>query len=197
MKKNIILLLLLSFSFVAAQRFEIVSGKMSNLNGITAFNVAFDYTDLKVHDFETEEAYLAEKMDKRKESEGKSEQFKKDWYNDRENKYEPKFIESFNKRFEKGEIKCEKNKDLKYTMNIKTTWIYPGYSVVAGSDPAKISATITFFETANPNNILLVIEFDKSIGLKQGTFDFDQGYRIAGAYEKLAKNMTMQLKRFL
>ncbi|TRX31273.1 hypothetical protein FNW52_18840 [Flavobacterium sp. ZT3R18] len=197
MKKYIVLLFLFSFSFVSAQRFDIIWGKMSNLKGIPAFNVIFDYTNLQVEGFETEEAFLADKMEKRKDFEGKPEKFKKDWFENRENKYEPKFIESFNKRFDKGEIKCDKDRDLKYTMNIKTTWIYPGYNLVEFSQPAKISATITVIETANPDNILLVIKFDKSIGLAQGIFEFDEGYRIAGAYEKLAKNMTMQLKRFL
>jgi hypothetical protein len=68
---------------------------------------------------------------------------------------------------------------------------------VAGTEPAKISAVITIMETDNPSQILLEVEFDKSIGLEVGTFDFDQGDRIAKAYEKLAKNMAMQLKRVL
>ncbi len=80
-------------------------------------------------------------------------------------------------------------------MNVKTTWIYPGYNVVGGNEPAKISAIITIFETENPTEILLKVEYTRSIGL--GMFDFDQGYRIAGAYEKLAKNLVMQLKRLL
>jgi hypothetical protein len=182
---------------VSAQRFDVVSGKISSLKGISDYNVTFDYSNQKIEEFETEEAYLIDKMEKRKEFEGKSESFKKDWYADRENKYEPKFIESFNKRFVNREIKCKKNTDLKYTINIKTIWIYSGYSVVAVAQPAKISALISVFETANPKNILVQLEFDKSIGLEQGQFDFDQGYRIAGAYEKLAKNIAMQLKRFL
>jgi len=197
MKKSIVLLFLFFISVVSAQRFDVLSGKVSNLKGISAYNVTFDYTNQKVQGFETEEDYLAEKRDKRIGVEGESEKFRKDWFEDRENKYEPKFIEYFNKRFEKGEIKCGKNSDLQYTMNIKTTWIYPGYSVVAGAQPAKISAIITVVETANPKNILVEMEFDKSIGLEQGQFEFDQGYRIARAYEKLAKNMVMQLKRFL
>lgn len=82
-------------------------------------------------------------------------------------------------------------------MNIKTTWIYPGYNVAAVAEPAKISAIVTVFETENPTNVLFKIDFDKAIGLTQKQFDFDEGNRIARAYEKLAKNMGMQLKRFL
>ena len=66
---------------------------------------------------------------------------------------------------------------------------------MANVEPAKISATITIYETANPSNVLLVIAFDKSIGVVK---DYRvQGDRIKGAYEKLAKNLTLQMKRFL
>lgn len=197
MKKTIILVILFVVSIASAQRYNLLSGDLKNLKGISEYNVTFDYSGQNVQGFETEEAFLIEKMDKRKDNEGTAEKFKKDWYQDRENKYEPKFIEYFNKRFEKGEVKVKKNEAAKYTMNIKTTWIYPGYNVVAGSEPAKISAIITITETENPKNILVSLEFDKSIGLEQGQFDFDQGYRIAGAYERLAKNLVIQLKRFI
>ena len=197
MKTNFIVILFFVTSILSAQRFKVLSGALKNVKGIKEYNVTFDYSNLKVHGFETEEAYLAEKMSKRDNGEGNAEKFKKDWYEDRVNKYEPKFIQYFNGRFPDGELKCDKNPSFKYAMIIKTTWIYPGYNVVAAEQPAKISAIITIVETANPQNVLLSLEFDKSIGFPQGQFDFDQGYRIAGAYEKLAKNMVMQCKRFL
>lgn len=197
MNKITIICSLFVISFASAQRYNILSGNLKSLKEISEYNVTFDYAGLNVQGFESEEAYLSEKMAKRNEKEGRAEKFKKDWYEDRENNYEPKFIEYFNKRFEKGEIKVAKNSAAKYTMNVKTTWIYPGYNVVAGVEPAKISAIITVTEAGNPNTILVAIEFEKSIGLEQGQFDFDQGYRIAGAYERLAKNLVIQLKRFL
>lgn len=196
-KVTIVLLLFLISHIAFGQRFKVLSGKLENLKGISEYNVTFDYSGQIVQGFETEEAFLIEKMDKRSDKVGVAEKFQKDWYEDRENKYEPKFIEYFNKRFEKGEIKVGKSTGAKYTMNIKTTWIYPGYNVVVGAEPAKISAIITIVETENPKNILVSLEFDKSIGLAQGQFDFDQGYRIAGAYERLAKNLVIQLKRFI
>lgn len=132
-------------------------------------------------------------MSKRYDIEGKLEKFKKDWYEDRKNKYEPKFIECFNKKFEKGEINVSKNLEAKYSLDIKTTWIYPGYF----AEPAKISATMTFMETTNSKKFLVFIAFEKAIGFEYRDFNRDQGDRIAGAYEKLAKNITIQLKRFL
>jgi hypothetical protein len=176
---------------------KILEGNFKNLKGISKYTVTFDYSGLQVHGFDSEEEYLKEKMEKRAHKEGEAEKFKSDWYADRSAKYEPKFIEYFNKRFDKGEIILAKDSNAKHTMNVKTTWIYPGYNVVAGNEPAKISAIITIFETENPTDILLKVEYTRSIGLEEGMFDFDQGYRIAGAYEKLAKNIVMQLKRLL
>ena len=197
MKRTTILLFLFITTIVSAQRFEILSGKLNNLKGISEYNVVFDYSNQKIHGYETEEAFLKEKMDKRMYEEGKADKFKKDWYENRENRYEPRFIEYFNKRFEKGEIKAGTKIPAQYTMTIKTTWIYPGYNAAIAAEPAKISAIITVSETGNPENVLVSIAFDKVVGLEQGQFDFDQGDRIAKAYEKLAKNLTMQLKRFL
>lgn len=191
-----ILLFVSAFS-LSAQRFEILEGKLKNVKGITAYNVVFDYEGQKIQGFETEEAFLQDKMKKRENKEGKAEKFREDWYGDRTKYYEPAFVNYFNKRFEKGEIKVGKDIGAAYTMKIKTTWIYPGYAVGVAAEPAKISAVVTIFETANPSNVVVSIAFDKSIGIEQGQFDFSQGERIAGAYEKLAKNLAMQFKRFL
>lgn len=192
-----LLFLLLFFNQDGFSQQKIRQGNFKNLKGISSYTVTFDYSDLQVHGFDSEEAFLKEKMEKRAHKEGEAEKFRADWYADRSAKYEPQFIAYFNRRFENGEISVTNNNQSEHTMYIKTTWIYPGYNVVAGSEPAKISAVITIFETGNPANVLLEVEFTRSIGLESGTFDFDQGYRIAGAYEKLAKNMVMQLKRIL
>jgi hypothetical protein len=197
MNKITILLFLFAVTNLSAQRFKVISGKLKDLKGISEYNVIFDYSNQEVNGFDSEEAFLKEKMEKRTDKPESADRFKKDWFEDRENKYEPKFIESFNKRFKIGEIKVTKNPEAKYTLIVKTTWIYPGYNVGIGAEPAKVSAIITVVETQNIGNSLLSVEFDKVIGIEQGQFEFNQGFRIAGAYEKLAKNLAMQLKRFL
>ena len=193
MKKSLLFLLLL-FAFQGfSQRFTVLAGDYKNLKGISQYNVTFDYTNLKVHGFETEADYINEKKLKRKDKEGKAEEFEKEWYESREKQYEPAFIAYFNKKFEKGEVVCSKNSELQYTMNVKTKWVYPGYF----SEPAKISAIITFTETKNPSNVLFSLEYEKSIGYEDGDFNGRLDNRITGAYEKLAKNITLQLKRLL
>ncbi len=201
MKKQLFFMTLFFMSsLLYSQRFDILSGDLKNVKGITEYHCTFDYKDMQVNGFESEAAFLKEKIAKRqkyddgKDLKGKAVQFEKDWFEDRFNKYEPAYINYFNARLEKEKVKAVINPAAKYTMNVKTTWIYPGYEL-AQVEPAKISAIITIFETANPSNVLLAIEFDKSIGIVK---DYrKQGDRIVGAYEKLAKNITLQMKRFL
>lgn len=183
-----------------SQRYKILSGDLKNIKGISEYYCVFDYKDMQVNGFDSEEAFLKEKIEKRKKYDngkdlkGKAIAFEKDWFEDRINKYEPAFMNYFNEMLEKENVKATKNSQAKYVMNIKTTWIYPGYEV-ADVEPAKISALITIYETSNPNNTILSIQFEKAIGIVK---DYrKQGDRIAGAYEKLAKNLTIQMKRFL
>ncbi|MBD3582151.1 hypothetical protein [Flavobacterium selenitireducens] len=179
----------------AAQRFEVLSGKLDALHGITAYNVTFDYAGMQIHGFESEEAFLKSKHDKRKKDIERADKFVEDWYAFREQKYEPAFIAYFNGRFDKGQITMAKNASAKYTLSVKTKWLYPGYGIGMGGEESKVTAILTVFETQNPSNVLLSIEFDKSIGLTNKNYN-DFGDRISGAYEKLAKNFAMQVKRF-
>lgn len=178
-----------------SQDMEVVKGDFKNLKGITEFNLIFDYSNLKVDKFDTEEAFLADKMKKREEK-GTDEDFKKSWFADRENRYEPKFIESFNKRFDNGEIKVGKKlTTAKYTINVKTSWIYPGYNVGVMRQNAKINVIITVFETANPNNVLASIQYEKVPGNGAMGYDYNSGYRISESYAKLAKEFAAHIKK--
>jgi hypothetical protein len=200
-KKSIVFLFLcISSISVYSQRYKILSGDLRNLSEIKEYYCTFDYTGMEVNGYESEEAFLKDKIEKRKKYDngqdlkGKAAAFEKDWFEDRKNKYEPGFIGYFNEQLKDENVKITPNPDTKCTITIKTTWIYPGYEV-ANVEPAKISAIITVSETLNPSNVLLSISFEKSIGVVK---DYrGQGDRIKGAYEKLAKNLTLQMKRFL
>ena len=197
MKQTYIFLFLLATASGFAQRFDILSGKLENLKGIKEYNTTFDYTGMTVHGFETEEEFLSEKMHKRENRPGAAEKFKEAWFANRESMYEPAFISYFNKMFKDGEIKVAKKPEAKYTMQVKSTWIYPGYNAGPDVVPAKISAIVTVYETADPKKIILIMEFDKAIGVKHSVMTNTLGDRISWAYEKIAKNLSMQMKRFL
>jgi hypothetical protein len=194
MRKHFTIILCILTLAVTAQG-TVVTGSFKNLAAVKEYNVAFDYTNIKVAHFDTEEDFLKDKMGKREGE--KAENFRAKWFADREANYEPKFIAYFNKRMEGKGVTVAKNPAASYTMTVKTLWLYPGYNVGVGLEEAKITAIVTVFETANPSNILLKVEYDKSPGLEPEEYAFDSGNRIAGAYEKLAKNFTMQLRRFV
>ena len=196
MKKIISFLFLWMLSTVQAQSPKIIVGDLKALKGLSEFNVSFDYANLKIHGSDSEEAYLDEKQRREKDPE-KALKFREQWFSDRQTLYEPAFIAYFNARFPNGEIKVANNPEAKYTMNVKTTWIYLGYNQGVAIKPAKISATITVWETANPTNILVSFAYDKAVGLEHEVGAIFANKRMAWAYEKLAKNTTIQLKRFL
>lgn len=197
--KKLMLLVAFCISMLAtAQKVTILSGDFANLKGISEYNLSFDYEALRV-DRLSEEEFLAEKMKKR-EGNGKDIAFKKNWIADRSNRYEPKFVESFNKRFKKGAVKAGKNLDAaKYTMQIKTIWIHPGFNVGVMHNSALLNMIVSVVETANPANILLSAKYEK-VGGKGvftpiGFMDYNAGYRISEGYAKLAKTIAANIKR--
>lgn len=191
MRAKIFLFLLLnSFSPIFAQRYKVLEGEIENLKNIKAYQVEFNYENLEVHGFESEEAFLKEKMEKRKANPEKAENFRKDWFSNREKYYNPAFKNYFNSYFKKGE--CTIIDDSPFLMRVNLTWIYPGYAI----EPSKLSATIEFVDSLNSKK-LLVIHFEKVIGFeKNAVVVVNEHERVIGAFEKLAKNLAVQLKRF-
>lgn len=190
MRAKIFLFLLLnSFSPIFAQRYKVLEGEIENLKNIKAYQVEFNYENLEVHGFESEEAFLKEKMEKRKANPEKAENFRKDWFSNREKYYNPAFKNYFNSYFKKGE--CTIIDDSPFLMRVNLTWIYPGYAI----EPSKLSATIEFIDSLSSKK-LLVIQFEKVIGFeKNAVVVVNEHERVIGAFEKLAKNLAIQLKR--
>lgn len=198
MKKQVLLFaFLLATLTIYAQKPKTLEGKAKNLKGITTYNLEYDYADVQIPKYDSEEEFLEDKMAKREEKEvGTGEKFKASWFADRENRYEPKFKESFDKRFDEGEFKLsEDNMDAKHTIKIHTTKLYAGYNVGIVRRNAEIDAVLTIYETGNSSNILWSGKFSKVQGAGAMGFDYDSGYRISECYAKLAKEFAKMLKK--
>ena len=197
MKKNIAFIALFVIAFAGySQKAKVLEGDFKNLKGITQFNLEFDYSNLEIPKYKSEEEFLKDKMKKRDEKNpGSGERFKESWFSDRPNRYEPKFIESFNKRFKEGEAKVGKDIGSEYTMKIHTTFMYAGYNVGVMRQNSKIDAIITVYKNDDPSNILFSVKYTKAEG--NGAFgnDYDSGYRISEAYAKLAKTFAAHIKK--
>ncbi|MBP93304.1 hypothetical protein SAMN04487989_101868 [Bizionia echini] len=195
--KNIFLFTVLMVSTtIFSQKAKITQGDWKDLKGISTYNLVFEYTDLQIPKYDSEEAFLEDKMNKRDDKEeGTGEEFKKNWFADRENRYEPKFIESFNKRFDDNEVKVGKNIDAEYTMKIHTTMLYPGYNVGVMRQNAKLEATLYVYKTETPNNILFSVDYTKVEGYGAMGNDYNSGYRISEGYAKLAKELAKTIQK--
>ncbi len=197
MKKQLMLIaVLLCTTLMFSQKVKVTQGDFKNLKGITAYNLEFDYSNLSIPKYKSEDEFLEDKMAKRDEKEeGKGENFKESWFNDRPNRYEPKFIESFNKRFDDGEVKVGKDIDAEYTMKVHTTMMYAGYNVGVVRQNSKIEATISVYKTGDPNNVIFSADYTKVEGNGAFGMDYDSGYRISEAYAKLAKELAANIQK--
>jgi len=198
MKRPVLILaFLLAVVTIYAQKPKVQEGKAKNLKGITAYNLEFDYSDVQIPKYDSEEEFLEDKMAKREEKEaGTGEKFKESWFADRENRYEPKFVESFDKRFKNGEIKVAKDMaDAEYTIKIHTTRMYAGYNVGIVRRNAEIDVLMTIYETDNLSNILWSGKFTRVQGYGAMGNDYNSGYRISECYAKLAKEFAKYLSK--
>lgn len=188
------ILLLISTTSIG-QKLKVAEGDLKNLKDIKVYAMKFDYTDVQIPKFDNEVAFLEDKMDKREEKKaGDGERFKKSWFDDRPNRYHPKFIESFNKRFDDSTVQIQED-EADYTMKVHTTKLYPGYNVGVIRHSAEIDVTITVFETGNESNILFSGSYKDVKGAGAFGNDYDSGYRISECYAKAAKTFAKDLKK--
>lgn len=198
MKRQLTLILaIVCTAFVYAQKVKITQGSYAALKGISAYNLEFDYSNVQIPKYDSEEDFLKDKMAKRDEKEpGTGERFKASWFSDREERYEPKYIESFNKRFDEGQIKVGTDlPEAEYTMKIHTTMMWAGYNVGIVRKNAKIEATVSVYKTSDPASVLFSANYTKVEGGGAMGYDFDSGYRISEAYAKLAKKVAADIKK--
>ncbi|HLV38258.1 hypothetical protein [Xanthomarina sp.] len=192
MKKLLLFTLLISSSVVFSQKEKVTKGDWSALKGVSEFNLVFDYSNLEIPKFDSEEAFLEDKMAKRDEKEpGTGENFKESWFSDREEYYEPRFIETFNERYKDGLVKVDRDLgSAEYTMNVHTTMMYPGYNVGVMRQNSKIEVTISVYKNDSPNDILFSADYTKIQGAGSGGFDYNSGQRIADAYIIFARALV-------
>jgi hypothetical protein len=140
----------------------------------------------------SEKEYLEEKRRIWETNErGKGDEFVKQWFDDREARYEPTFIRSFEKY---TNIKLN-DKDAKYTMIVKTIRTEGGWDVGVMSIPGEIDTEIWIVESANESNVIAKLGFYGFVGKISHGGEFNMTRRIQSAYESLGKWVIDYLKR--
>jgi len=183
--------LLIAGMCINAQKMVLQSGSLDFLKDQQTILVKYDYSNLAVGKFDKEDDYIEKKVsDYNKDEAGKGDKWKEAWFNDRSQRFAPKFEELFNDYLKPKNLQCDQAAaNAKYEMLIHTTFIEPGFNVGISSRPAFINAEVSFRETGSDKN-LAVITVQNCPGRDVMGMDFDTGYRLSEAYAKLGKSVA-------
>lgn len=190
---SLALMLLIGNLSVTAQRIKVQDGDPSVIKTESSINIEFTYDKVSVGKYSNEKDYISKKTEEYNSKDpGRGDIWAKNWINDRQARYEPKFIDLFTIT---SHVTISKN--AKYTLIFKTKSIEPGYNIgggmigFGGRKNAEIDAEVWIVETNNRDKKLAVMTVENAPGGTWGGYDYDTGTRIAESYaisgKKLAK----------
>ena len=183
-------------TYVQAQKMKIVSGNYDFLKDQKELNLVLDFSDVKFYKENMSEADYISKREKEILDAGKPkivvEEWKQDWEHFKKNVFADKFLASMNKNT--SIVTSVKNNDAKYTLQVETVWIYPGWYAGIMAQPSKVNTILKFVETLNPSVVLLEIESkeapgDNFVGVP------NNNVRIAEGYAKTAKTLAKKISK--
>lgn len=183
---------LISLCFIQAdaQKIKTTSGDDNILKNETTVNIEFVYENMSVGKYDKEADYIKAKTDEyNKKEPGRGDSWAKSWVNDRESRYEPRFINEF-----QDATNMTVKKDAKYTIIFKTTTTEPGYNIVISRKNAEIDAVVWIVETADKTKKVAEITVKNAPGRIFGGYDYDTGTRIAECYAVAGKRLGKYLK---
>ena len=178
-----------------AQKIKTLEGDLSVLKNETSINIEFTYDNISVGKFAKEEDYVEKKKAEYNAKEpGRGDSWAKSWVNDREARYQPKFIDLFT-----STSNMSVNKSAKYTLIFKTKSIEPGYNIaggmmIGGRKNASLDAEVWIVETADRSKKIAIISVDNAPGGVFGGYDYDTGTRIAESYAISGKKLGKYIK---
>ena len=194
MKKVLVLAVMLVSTIITAQKMNVEKGDFAFLNGQTAINIEFNYSNLKLlKENKTEEQYITDRAKELNDkNSGVGDIWKKKWQGAKKAIWEPKFLELVNIVLVKKDRNLSFQEDLasaKYTLIVETTWIFPGWDAMVMKQPAKVSTTLKFVETANRSNVVLEISTENAPGDQYGN-NFSNESRIGEGFAKTGKSLA-------
>ncbi|MFL9843494.1 hypothetical protein [Flavobacterium rhizosphaerae] len=193
MKKILLLAFLVVSGAAMAQKMKVTKGDFKFLSGVKEINVEFNYADLKLmKDNLTNDEYVANRSKELNEkNKGVGDRWKKKWEDSPEDIWNPKFMELLNKYYGNPKnVEIQQGlTSAKYTLVVDVVWIYPGWDAAVMKQPAKVTTTLRFVETANRNNVLLEITSKEAPGDQWGN-NFSNESRIGEGFAKTAKSLA-------
>ncbi len=187
---SLFLAVFMTASISLGQSFNLTEGDLGPVKGENKINLEFTYDNMGVGKFAKEEDYINTKIaDYNAKEPGRGERWAEAWKADRANRYEPSFIQLYNKH---GKTQMVGDfPDARYTMIFNTKYTEPGFNVYVTRKNAHINADITIVETANRSKVVAKISMLKSPGRTFGGNDYDTGTRIEESYAAAGKRLAM------
>jgi hypothetical protein len=174
-----------------AQKISITSGDLNFLKNEKTINVEFTYNKTKVGKM-TEVDYKKKKISEyNTKTPGSGETWATAWEADKPNRYQPKFMELFNKAIE-GKVTLTEGSGAKYKMVVNADMLEPGWNIGVSRRSASVNLTCSFVEVATGKTVGVVTIINSSAADFMGT-DFDVAYRIQESFAKAGR----ELARFL
>ncbi len=181
---------------VYGQNFKTDQGSLEALKGIERYHIVFEYdTNLTIPKYESEEAFLESEVKERESIEiGAGKEYKKLWFENRVECYEPKLIQEFNYfNLEEKQVTVARDiSDTKFTMVVRTLLTDPGNRNFFFRKAARLEVTIRIYETEKPENILYSTEMVDVHSRGANSDDFN---RIISAYAELGRGMSRHFSR--
>ncbi|MEI6122990.1 MAG: hypothetical protein WCQ95_05110 [Bacteroidota bacterium] len=181
---------------VGAGSAKYVSGSVAALKGQTSLNIKFSYDNMMVGEL-AEDAYITQKTrEQNKMKSGSGDSWATKWVSDRATRYEPQFLDWFNKSIKKLGLQATSvtgEATTKYTLTVRTIKMEPGVYVgvsTFGHDMGQdtyINIIADLVETANPSNLVASIAVMKCIGQATSFANYDAGLRLTNAYLNAGK----------
>ena len=193
--KNLRIAAVLSALFIAggiqAQHIRLMEGNLAPLRSESAIVIQFSYDNMRVGKYDREDDFINDrKQEYNRKEPGRGDNWAKSWVGDRKNRFEPKFIELFEKH--SGLSSAPK---AKYTMIFRTTFTEPGFNIGIAKKNAEIDAEAWIVETANPSNVIAKISLHNAPGRTYMGNDYDTGERISESYAVAGKNLGKFMKK--
>jgi hypothetical protein len=195
--KKLVLSVLFVSSVMTAQNMDVVNGDFSFLKDQKEVNVEFDYSKLTLmKENKSEAEYVEDRAkDLNEKNRNVGDIWAKKWKASKELIWNPKFLELVNVVLSKKDKDVSFQEGLtaaKYTLIVKSVWIYPGWDVMMMKQPAKVTTVLKFVETGNMSNVLLEITSENAPGDQWGS-NFSNETRIGEGYAKTGKSLAQML----
>jgi hypothetical protein len=178
---------------VPGQEIRILTGTTGDFKKVCEYYITFDYSDIGIGGYENEAAYIdymREDAELRKKS---PDEWEKTWYQNREEIFEPKFLEVFHK-YAGSKITLDPNAgENRYKLKLHTQFIEIGFNRNFEKSPTYINVTASLSDE-NSNTGPLVISMKYIIGDEVFSSYSPDFRRIEEAYAKCGKELARFMK---